>query len=229
MKDLSIIIPAYKEDRNLEILLPKLKEALSTSGLSSEILVVDTLRPIDNTLQVCQKHAARYINRTSGNNYGDAVRTGIVTAQGERILFMDADGSHSPDFILELLKFNKDYDIVIASRYVENGGSRNNFLLIAMSRILNLTYSLFLNIPCKDISNSFKLYSSTQLKNLKLYCNNFDIVEEIIFKICRNNKNVKIKEVPYFFKTRLFGKTKRNLCLFIISYLLTIFKLRFRK
>jgi len=47
-----------------------------------------------------------------------------------------------------------------------------------------------------------------------------------VFKIYRNNKNIKIKEVPYSFQKRMFGKTKRNLFLFIVTYVYTIVKLR---
>ena len=95
-----------------------------------------------------------------------------------------------------------------------------------MSRILNITYSFVLGLPCNDVSNSYKIYRKDQLKSIDLTCNNFDIVEEIIFKIYRNNKNIKIKEVPYSFQKRMFGKTKRNLFLFIVTYVYTIVKLR---
>jgi dolichol-phosphate mannosyltransferase len=227
--DLSIVIPAYKEDKNLEVLLPELNRVLSASGLNGEILVVDTMQPMDDAPAVCKRFNARYINRAGGNNYGDAVRTGIANADGKYVIFMDADGSHSPSFIPKLLAERDNYDIVIASRYVESGGSDNALLLIAMSKTLNITYSLILNIPCNDVSNSFKLYHGEQLKKLELFCDNFDIVEEIIFKLCRNGKNVRIKELPFFFKARLFGKTKRNLVLFICTYLITILRLRFRK
>ncbi len=55
------------------------------------------------------------------NTFGDAVRTGIAEAMGERIIFMDADGSHAPEFILKLIDQSDANEIVIASRYVEGG------------------------------------------------------------------------------------------------------------
>ena len=96
-----------------------------------------------------------------------------------------------------------------------------------MSRILNIIYSLILNIPCKDISNSFKLYKKDQLTKLQLKCTNFDIIEEILFKLYNQNRNLKIKEIPFVFRKRNYGKTKRNLFLFILSFAKTIIKLRF--
>jgi dolichol-phosphate mannosyltransferase len=96
-----------------------------------------------------------------------------------------------------------------------------------MSRIVNFTYSVVLGLPCKDVSNSFKLYNSTHLKKLTLRCENFDIVEEILFKILKENAKLKVKEIPFTFKQRLYGKTKRNLLLFIFTYIFTIIKLKF--
>lgn len=136
-------------------------------------------------------------------------------------------GPIPPEFIAELYKFRDQFDVVVASRYVAGGGTENTKILILMSRFLNLIYSLVLNIPCKDISNSFKLYRKDLLAELKLDCDNFDIVEEILFKIVKNNPGAKIKELPFKFEKRKFGETKRNLFAFIVSFAVTLFKLRF--
>lgn len=227
-KDLSIVLPAYCEEENLRILLPRIKSTLESLDLNYEVLVIDTIEPLDNTQSVCAEYQVKYINRKNGNKYGDAIRTGIQEALGEKIIFMDADGSHSPEFITKLYEHKNFYEVVIASRYIQGGYTENSKILVYMSKILNITYSLFLNIKCRDISNSFKLYDTRLLKSLSLYCDNFDIVEEILYKLSKN-KNLRIKEIPYTFKARIFGKTKRNLFLFIISYLVTMIKLRFGK
>ena len=74
-----------------------------------------------------------------------------------------------------------------------------------------------------------KIYDTDKIKNIDIYCNNFDIVEEILFKMNKANKGLKIKEIPYIFKERMFGNTKRNLFSFILSYIVTLVKLRFGK
>jgi len=225
--ELTILLPSYLEEENLRILLPRLTETLVRMAVSHEILVIDTREPMDHTREVCLQHGAAYISRESGNYFGDAVRTGIKHAKGENIVFMDADGSHSPEFIPAMYQFLKEYDIVIASRYVEGGGTDNIKTLVWMSLILNYIYALVLRLKCKDVSNSFKIYRSSLLKGLILRCNNFDIVEEILFKIAKNNSMVRIKEVPFTFKKRMFGETKRDLLLFIFTFIVTIVKLRF--
>ena len=225
----SVIIPSYLEEENLRIIIPRLKNEMQKLGDDYEILVVDTVHAMDYTEDVCRHNKVTYLNRINGNNYGDAVRTGIINACGEYIIFMDADGSHSPEFINKLYQYKDDYDVVIASRYVEGGATDNNRILILMRWVVNIVYSIVLNLKCKDVSNSFKLYRRDLLKYLNLYCSNFDIVEEILFKLKKTNNNLKIKEVPFSFKKRMFGETKRNLLLFMISYIFTLIKLRFGK
>ena len=201
-KDLSIIIPAYKEEENLRVILPRLATVLGDMNISYEILVVDTMTSMDNTKSVCDVDGVRYLNRSGGNNYGDAIRTGIKHAEGTYIIFMDADGSHTPEFIVNLYEHRHHNDVVIASRYVKGGETDNNKVLILMSVVLNLIYSVVLNLNCKDVSNSFKLYKTEDIKHLTLKCNNFDIVEEILFKLKRSKKILHIKELPFSFKKR---------------------------
>lgn len=224
--ELSLVLPAYLEEENLRLLLPRLKTVLDGVGIAYEILVVDTQTPLDRTKEACEPLGVRYFNREGGNFYGDAVRTGVKHAQGKYIAFMDADGSHGPEFLPTLLKEREANDVVIASRYVEGGFTENPPMLILLSKILNVTYSVFLNLKCKDVSNSFKLYRAELLKKLDLHCSNFDIIEEILFKLQRFNPGLRIKEVPFTFKKRMFGETKRNLLVFMLTYLVTMIRLR---
>lgn len=225
--DVSIIIPAYEEAENLKEILPKLSETMKNSGYSYEILVIDTIEATDDTEEICLANHVTYIKRQEGNSYCNAVKTGIKSASAIKTIFMDADGSHSPGFLLELLKYKDDFDVVIASRYIDGGKTDNNFILKFLSQTLNNTYGFFLGLNCKDISNSLKLYDTKQLKELNLKCENFDIIEEILFKLNKHNKNFKIKEIPYYFRNRKYGKTKRNLVVFTLSYIYTLIKLKF--
>tara|TARA_R110001632_G_scaffold60284_2_gene146327 strand:+ start:97258 stop:97956 length:699 start_codon:yes stop_codon:yes gene_type:complete len=224
---LSVVLPAYQEEENLRAILPRLVTVLHLMGLNSEVIVVDTIEPMDHTQRVCDEYGVLCVARRGGNNYGDAVRTGIEEAKGESVLFMDADGSHTPEFISKLYSHTVEYDVVIASRYIDRGHTENKLILVLMSKIVNWSFSLILNLPCKDVSNSFKIYRGSQLKSLKLVCNNFDIVEEILFKLKRKNPTMRFKEIPFIFKKRMFGETKRNLFIFILTYLYTIIRLRF--
>ena len=229
---LTVILPAYREEENLNLLLPRLNEVLlklESTGVSYEIIVVDTIEALDQTAIVCQKNKVIYLNRQYSNSFGSAVRTGIQHSKGERVIFMDSDGSHPPEFMNHLLAYKNTYDIVIASRYVPGGDTENPWLLIFMSRVLNIIYAKTLGIPCRDVSNSFKLYRGDWLRTLQLKCENFDIVEEIMVKIMKKYPAVRIKEVPFIFKKRIFGETKRNLFKFILTYFVTLLRLKMMK
>lgn len=220
---LSIVIPAYKEAENLSVILPQLKETLK--NIDFDINIVDTMEPMDNTKEVCQQYKVNYIPRRGGNTYGDAIRTGFQFAKNERLLIMDADGSHRPIDILKMIENGEDYDLTIGSRYINEGKTDNPWILIIMSQIVNVCFRMALGLKVKDISDSFRIYRTTDVQALQLDCSNFDIVEEIIIKLSVYHKDYKIREVPIVFNKRMYGESKRDLVRFAFSYISTIAKL----
>jgi len=92
--------------------------------------------------------------------------------------------------------------------------------------VVNLIYRKYFNLTIKDVSNNFRLYRFNLLKDLDLVEKNFEIVEEILIKIVNNNPNVKIAEIPSKFLFRKYGKSKRNLFKFSLTYLRSIFRLK---
>lgn len=222
----SLILPAYKEAENLQMILPKIHEAFKKLPCPYEILVVDTVEPMDDTKAVCEANGAVYVVRKNGNLYGDAIRTGIETAKYSRASVMDADGSHNPEDIVRLYeKMNEGYDLCIGSRYMKGGDTDNNFILKLMSYCLNLTFRILFDLNVKDVSNSMRMYDTEKLKSIKIECDNFDLVEEILIKLRYNFRDIKITEIPVYFNKRVKGESKRSLFVFIISYFQTIAKL----
>ena len=224
--ELTVVLPAYLEEENLRLLLPRLRATLDAMAVPWEVIVVDTMTPMDKTADVCRANRCEYTPRVGGNNFGDAVRTGIAESRGRWIVCMDADGSHPPEFITDLWHNREEDAVVVASRYTAGGTTENSLALIWMSRLLNMTYSLILGLRCRDVSNSFKLYPGLALRRLSLICDHFDIVEEILYKLVKGQHRLSIKEIPFAFKKRMFGETKRNLLIFVLSYLFTIVRLR---
>lgn len=224
---ISIVLPAYQEAENLRKILPELNQAFSDAAISCEILVIDTIKPLDDTRQVCTDHHAVYINREHGDSYGDAVRTGIRKAQGDYILFMDSDGSHLPEDAVRLCQSmeGQPCDMVIGSRYCTGGYTDNSFVLKLMSKCLNITYRLIFALPVKDASNSFRVYRAGAIKSIQLECNNFDIVEEMLIKMNLLLDPFSVREIPVSFQKRMAGESKRDLVKFIFSYFHTICRL----
>ena len=228
MKEISVVLPAYQEAENLKNILPKLNEALSKNGAEYEILVIDTREAMDNSEAVCNENDVLYINRENGNMYGDAIRTGFSHSNGRFTVVMDADGSHDPKDIIRFYDEMKsgNYDLIIGSRYCKGGQTDNSFILKSMSWALNLTYRLVFGIKAKDISNSYRMYRTNEIQRLKLECDNFDIVEEILIKLNCMIDGFSVKEVPICFSKRDKGESKRDLFKFILSYLKTMKRLK---
>lgn len=222
---ISVVLPAYQEAENLKNILPNIHTVLAE--VEHEILVIDTMTPMDDTPAVCREHNTRYIPRTGGNLYGDAIRTGFASASGTYTVIMDADGSHDPKEILNFLRAmdQGETDLVIGSRYCKGGYTDNNFILRFMSWVLNVTYRVLFGLKVKDVSDSFRMYKTAQIQQLKLECDNFDIVEEILIKLSYTFQPYVIRELPISFNKRAAGESKRDLVKFIISYLTTIRKL----
>ena len=231
-RELAVIIPAFDELENLKVLLPDISDI-------QELLPEVTLTPLvvlpteahESEVTAVRQLGAQVVIRTPTNSFGDAVRSGIRSIRDttEYVIFMVADGSHSPARIPTLVKHASAADVVVASRYIEGGRSDNGPLLKAMSIALNRAYSLVLGIKCKDVSTSYKLYKGRDLRQIVLECNNFDIVEEILFRVqdLKRPRRLSIVEVPDHFAQRRIGSTKRRLGPYIASYLWTLARLRF--
>ena len=224
--DLTIMIPAYREADSLRDLLPKIMSAAQALTPDFEVLIVDTQEPIDATADVCAAWGARHIHRSGGNQYGDAIRTGIAEARGKHLLCMDADGSHNPSYFASMWAKRNVWDIVIGSRYAPGGQTENPAILIAMSYVVNLTFRVVFKLSARDVTNSFRLYRTDVLKPLRLESNNFDILEEILIRCVTHRPPARVGEVPVTFERRKAGESKRKLVQFAFGYISTLRTLR---
>jgi dolichol-phosphate mannosyltransferase len=223
--ELTVALPAYEEGANLNQLIPRLHETLTALHIPYEIIVVDTETPPDDTPAICARHGARYLPREGGPLYSHAVRTALAASRGRRVVLMDADGSHGPGFVANLWAERDGADLVIASRYMPGGRTENPAILIFLSLTVNVVFRLVLGLRCADVSNSFRLYHGDDLRALTLECENFDIVEEILVKLCCARPGYRVKEIPFTFEKRKAGRTKRNLLRFALSYAGTLWRL----
>ena len=224
--DLTIMLPAYNEAATLRDLLPTIKAAASSLTPNFEIVILDTQTAMDHTEEVCAQNGVRHVRRSGGNQYGDAIRTGIAEARGTYLLCMDADGSHSASYFASMWAQRENADIIIGSRYVAGGHTENPLILIWMSYAVNLTFRLAFNIHAKDVTNSFRLYRTAVVKPMRLQSNDFDILEEILIKAVTHRPSARVIEVPVTFGRRKAGESKRKLVQFAFGYLTTLRKLR---
>lgn len=223
---ISTVLLAYKEAENLRFLLPQIKEQLEKIGEEYEILVIDVEKPLDDTAAVCKEFGAQYFNQELPH-FGGAFQTGIRHATMDKFLILDSDGSHNPQAIPAIYKaFCAGADMVIGSRYVKGGVSNDSKVSFAMSQILNTLFRFALQVKARDISTDYRMYHTEELKKTTLFCENYDILQEVILKLkLQKDAPFIIDEVPITFNKRVFGESKRSLLKFILCYVKTIVKL----
>lgn len=227
---LTLVFGCYKEGENLKKILPQVVHVLNKNIIDFEILIIDTSIPLDDTKEICLNFPKiRYINRVGGNSYGAMFRTAQKEAQKQKIAFMDADGSHNIEDLIKMYNVCDKYDLIIGSRYALGGYSDNPFFLRVQSHILNFIFRYLLGIKAKDISNSMRIYDANTLKNITLKANDFDILQEVLIKLQKYNKNFTIKEIPIHFHKRDKGMSHRKFFPFLVSFIKTfiyLFKIK---
>ena len=129
---LSVVMPAYNEDKAVGAVIDGVRRELETKGISYEIIVADN-NSVDKTNEVASKYGARVVKEPN-QGYGYACIQGLKEAKGEMIILTEADNTFNPKDIWKLLIYleEEDIDIVLGTRttleLVEKGAKMDWFL-----------------------------------------------------------------------------------------------------
>jgi dolichol-phosphate mannosyltransferase len=211
--DVSIIVPTYREAENLPVLVPRIAAALDRAELRGEILIVDDNSP-DDTAGVCEElrrqYPVRLEIRTRERGLSSAVVHGMRLARGECLLVMDADLSHPPEKIPDLIAALRtdETDFVIGSRYVAGAGTDEHWGLF---RWLNSKVATWMARPLTTARDPMAGFFALRRQSLESAANldpiGYKIGLELMVKCgCRC-----VKEVPIYFRDRLHGESKLSL------------------
>lgn len=198
-----IVIPTYKECENLKRLLPEVLKQTT-----HDILIVDDSSN-DGTKELVKKYEKVHLIERKERGFGSAVLAGLkegIQRKEAFILTMDADFSHDPKDIPQLLKACKGVDVVIGSRYVKGGAIKNwVWYRRIVSRAANLYARNILNLRAKDVTSGFRVYRTNKLKKIinKQFSDGYTFQEEILYYL-----QGRVKEVPITFIERREGKSK---------------------
>jgi glycosyltransferase involved in cell wall biosynthesis len=115
IQSVSVVIPAYNEEKGIGPVLAQLRELLAGKGIDAEIIVVDD-GSSDASAKAAQAAGARVIRHRSNRGYGAALKTGITAAKRPIVVITDADGTYPAVHIPEMLEELENADMVVGAR-----------------------------------------------------------------------------------------------------------------
>ncbi len=209
----SIIVPTYNEAENIPILIRRINNVMPKG--SFEIIVVDDNSP-DGTFEAAQKlkkSGVKAVKRVNERGLATAVVEGFKRSTGDIMVVMDADLQHPPEVIPKLVEsLMTGGDISIGTRYkIKGGGVEEDWSM--PRKMLSRASAMFVRgfVPAlrniKDPLTGFFAVQRNVIKNVELTPIGFKILAEILVK----GKYHDVREVPFVFGTRRFGKSHLNM------------------
>ena len=210
MKTLSVVIPAYNEERFIGTLLEKIKAVdLAPLGFTMELIVVDDCSK-DRTAAIVEAvPGVRLIRQPKNGGKGRAVRAGIEAATGDLLIIQDADLEYDPQDYLPMMRAFLDgrADIVYGSRYLGRGRHDNQSLAAYLGgRSLSVVAWIFTGTFLTDTVTAFKLFRREDIAALTLETTGFELDHEITSRMLARGKTIVEVPIRYYPRSREEGK-----------------------
>jgi len=211
----TVILPTYCEAENIETLI----HAIENTETNPEIIVIDDSSP-DGTGDVVKKLQESYsdivlLSRPFKTGLGTAITDGFRFLLSrpnppDYMVTMDADYSHNPQDIPELLrKAREGYDVVVGSRYCFGGGVKGwNLRRLIISKVANKAIAKLVALPINDFTSGFRCYSKEYVKKVlpSLHSQTYEIQIETLRQA--RIHEAKVTETSITFTNRKKGKSK---------------------
>jgi dolichol-phosphate mannosyltransferase len=213
-KRFALVVPTLNETGNIDKLLCELTNALSETQYKYEIIVVDdgsTDGTVEQVRDWTQRDPrVRLLSRAGERGLAGAVLYGWSQSRASLLGVIDADLQHPPELLPKLLKAAEQADIVIASRYARNNGTKGwNPVRAAVSRMSTLAAAPLISkkhLRVTDPMSGFFVIHSRCIEGLSFQTTGFKLLLEILVR----GRIQTAQEVPYHFGVRRAGRSKAN-------------------
>ena len=225
----TVVVPTFQEAENLSEFIDRLGKVRQAHGLPLDLLIMDDDSQ-DGSVELVSSRPEPWVKmivRTSGRDLSQAVLEGLRRARGEALVCMDADLSHPPEAIPDMLgELSRGADFVVGSRYVSGGSTADAWGIL---RWLNSRAAILLARPLTAVrdpmSGFFALRRSTFERGRDFNPLGYKIGLELMIK-CRSERVV---EIPIHFETRHAGRSKLTLKQQVryLQHLLRLYQFKF--
>ncbi len=210
MKKLSVLIPAYNEEKTISAVLDKVLSISLIDNITKEIIVINdcsrdgTENQILDYIRSHQEADIQYVKHEINQGKGAAIHSGIAKASGDYIIIQDADLECDPEEFNLLLKPTASgfADVVFGSRFA--GGNIHRVLRkrnLRANKFLTWLTNLFIDLTLTDMETCYKLFRSEIIKNIHLTEKRFGFEPEVTIKVARI-PGIKIYELSISYYAR---------------------------
>lgn len=228
MKTVSIVIPAYNEEKTIIQVLEQI-QAQRFDAISLEVIVVDD-GSIDDTAKLVESHlhlVSRFIRQPQNRGKGAAVKTGLKAATGDFVLFQDADLEYNPVDYKKMFKplqlFNAD--VVMGSRMVAPEYTRVSYFWHKFgNKIITLFFNIINNTTFTDIYSCYLLFRRKLVNPDELQTAGWEQHAEILSLAVARGEN--LYEVPISYHGRTYAEGKKIKAYHVAAIIWTILKRR---